>query len=66
MIVVWGCTTNVPLTPTKDTKPMATERQIAANLANSTRSTGPKTIEGKDKSRFNAALLLNLDLMPNP
>jgi hypothetical protein len=54
MIVVWGCTTNVPLTPTKDTKTMATERQIAANLANSARSCGPKSIEGKDKSRFNA------------
>jgi hypothetical protein len=33
---------------------MATERQIAANLANSALSTGPKSIEGKDKSRLNA------------
>jgi hypothetical protein len=33
---------------------MATERQIAANLANSSHSTGPKSIEGKDKSRLNA------------
>jgi hypothetical protein len=33
---------------------MATERQITANLANSSHSTGPKSIEGKDKSRLNA------------
>jgi hypothetical protein len=33
---------------------MATERQIAANQANSALSTGPKSSEGKDKSRFNA------------
>jgi hypothetical protein len=33
---------------------MATERQIAANQANSALSTGPRSIEGKDKSRFNA------------
>jgi hypothetical protein len=33
---------------------MATERQSAANLANSSHSTGPKSIEGKDKSRLNA------------
>jgi hypothetical protein len=39
---------------------MATERQIAANLANSALSTGPKSIEGKAISRLNAALLLNL------
>jgi hypothetical protein len=44
---------------------MATERQITANRANSSLSIGPKSIEGKAKSCLNAALLLNLDLMPN-
>jgi hypothetical protein len=29
---------------------MATDRQIAANLANSARSTGPKSVEGKARS----------------
>jgi hypothetical protein len=33
---------------------MATERQIAANLANSAHSCGPKSIEGKAISRLNA------------
>ncbi len=33
---------------------MATERQIAANRENAQKSTGPKTPEGKDLSRFNA------------
>jgi hypothetical protein len=33
---------------------MATERQIAANLANSALSTGPRSIEGKAKSCLNA------------
>jgi hypothetical protein len=41
-------------TPTKDTKTMATERQIAANLANSAHSTGPKSNEGKARSSLNA------------
>jgi hypothetical protein len=33
---------------------MATERQITANQANSALSTGPRSNEGKDKSRLNA------------
>jgi hypothetical protein len=33
---------------------MASERQIAANRANAKRSTGPKTLAGKIKSRRNA------------
>ena len=33
---------------------MATDRQIAANRLNAARSTGPKTDEGKARSRANA------------
>jgi len=33
---------------------MATEKQIEANRKNSARSTGPKTVEGKARSRVNA------------
>ena len=33
---------------------MATEKQIAANILNAQKSTGPKTEEGKNKSRLNA------------
>lgn len=33
---------------------MATEKQIAANRRNATRSTGPRTPEGKERSRMNA------------
>jgi hypothetical protein len=33
---------------------MATDRQIAANLKNAARSTGPRTVEGKARSRSNA------------
>lgn len=33
---------------------MASEKQIAANRANATRSTGPKTVVGKSRSRRNA------------
>ena len=33
---------------------MATEKQIAANRANAQKSTGPRTEEGKSKSRMNA------------
>jgi hypothetical protein len=33
---------------------MATERQIAANKRNAARSTGPRTAEGKARSRMNA------------
>lgn len=33
---------------------MATDAQIEANRANAARSTGPKTLEGKEKSRGNA------------
>lgn len=33
---------------------MATEAQIAANRRNATKSTGPRTVEGKEKSRMNA------------
>lgn len=33
---------------------MATERQIAANKRNAARSTGPRTPEGKARSRMNA------------
>ncbi len=33
---------------------MATEKQLAANRANATCSTGPKTISGKEASKFNA------------
>src|ERR1700737_5632534 len=33
---------------------MATIRQITANRANATKSTGPRTPEGKSKTRFNA------------
>ena len=32
----------------------ASEKRAAANRANATRSTGPKTPEGKEKSRMNA------------
>jgi hypothetical protein len=44
---------------------MASERQIAANRANAKRSTGPKTLVGKMKSRRNAlrhGLSLPLDI----
>jgi hypothetical protein len=46
---------------------MATEKQIAANRANALCSTGPKTPEGKDVSRFNAVkhgLLADAALLP--
>jgi hypothetical protein len=33
---------------------MATQKQIEANRRNAQKSTGPKTVEGKAKSRFNA------------
>lgn len=33
---------------------MSSEKQIAANRANATHSTGPRTIEGKARSRTNA------------
>jgi hypothetical protein len=33
---------------------MATEKQIAANKRNAARSTGPRTSEGKARSRMNA------------
>ena len=33
---------------------MATEKQIAANRLNAAKSTGPKTAEGKRRSRLNA------------
>ena len=33
---------------------MASSRQIAANRANAKRSTGPKTEQGKARSRMNA------------
>ena len=33
---------------------MATDKQIAANILNAQKSTGPKTEEGKNKSRLNA------------
>ncbi|UVO27595.1 hypothetical protein [Bradyrhizobium arachidis] len=33
---------------------MATEKQIAANRKNAARSTGPRTISGKARSRMNA------------
>jgi hypothetical protein len=33
---------------------MATEKQIAANKRNAARSTGPRTAEGKARSRMNA------------
>src|SRR3982750_4530634 len=33
---------------------MATEAQLRANRANSLRSTGPRSVEGKSASRFNA------------
>ena len=35
---------------------MATEKQIAANRANAKKSTGPRTPEGKARSRMNATL----------
>jgi hypothetical protein len=47
---------------------MATERQIAANRANSLRSTGPKTLAGRSKSGRNAyrhGLSLNLASDPS-
>jgi hypothetical protein len=47
---------------------MATEKQIAANRANSKRSTGPKTAVGKLRSSRNAfrhGLSLPLPLMPS-
>ena len=33
---------------------MATPAQLAANRANAQRSTGPRSVEGKSVSRFNA------------
>jgi len=33
---------------------MATPAQLAANRANAQRSTGPRSVEGKSASRFNA------------
>ena len=33
---------------------MATERQIAANRRNARKSTGPRTLEGKARSRLTA------------
>ena len=34
--------------------PMASEKQIAANRANALKSTGPKSVAGKTRSRHNA------------
>jgi hypothetical protein len=39
---------------TKTTKPMATERQIAANRANAAKSTGPRSATGKKRSASNS------------
>ena len=40
--------------PTGELAPLASEAQIAANIRNATRSTGPKTDEGKGRVRGNA------------
>ena len=37
-----------------DVKPVVSERKKAANRANAQKSTGPKTAEGKARSRLNA------------
>ena len=37
----------------QDDKPVS-ERKVAANRINASRSTGPKTVEGKERSRRNA------------
>ena len=47
---------------------MATEAQIAANIENAKKSTGPRTNEGKERSRMNAldhGLTARLALLPD-
>src|SRR5215471_12584849 len=41
------------LSPASGKRPIS-EKKLAANRANSQRSTGPMTSEGKEKSKFNA------------
>lgn len=48
--VVAAVEQNVPL----EGKRAISERKLAANRSNAQRSTGPKTSEGKEKSKFNA------------
>ena len=38
----------------KSINSMSSERQIEANRRNAQKSTGPRTVEGKERSRFNA------------
>ena len=47
---------------------MATQKQIEANRRNAQKSTGPKTVEGKAKSRFNAlkhGMTANVAVLPH-
>ncbi len=46
---------------------MATPRQIEANRRNAQKSTGPRTAEGKDRSRFNGVthgMTAKFDVLP--
>ena len=40
----------------ENTKSLPSEKQLAANRANARKSTGPKTIAGKNRSRFNGLI----------
>lgn len=42
------------MTESEDTKCMITDKQLAANRANAQKSTGPRSVDGKQRSRLNA------------